>query len=343
MAKTSININGLAAQLNLSKGTVSRILNDESAPFAAETRKRVLAMAAEMGYQPNPIARALATGRTGLVALWLPDLCSSYYAEVAQFCEAEIERHSYGLAINLLGKGSRQGQPPGLSHASVGSVDGIIAHGVSEESLRDVPLIESGKKPVVVTGMAENPQFLDFVRVDISAASRQAVQHLLEAGRTRVAFLASDIPQRMGGTRYKAYVSVLAEAGLPTELIEAGGETRAAAREALRDYIAGHGCPEAIFCYNDDTAIAAYRALSDLGIRVPDDAALFGCDGIEDTEYLPTPISTISQPYGEICRLAWQFLRQRMQEPDLPQQGTVLQPTLLLRESSGAKRQEKEL
>ena len=335
MAKTSININGLAAQLNLSKGTVSRILNDESAPFAAETRKRVLAMAAEMGYQPNPIARALATGRTGLVALWVPDLCSSYYAEVAQFFESEVERNSYGLAIHLLGKGGPQGRFASLSQGSIGSVDGIVTHGVSEEALRSVPLIESRKKPVVVTGTAEDPQFLDFVRVDISAASRQAVRHLLESGRTRVAFLASDIPHRVGGTRYTAYVSVLGEAGLPTEFIETGGETRAAVRQSLRDYIARQGCPQAIFCHNDDTAIAAYRALCDLGIRVPEDAALFGCDGIEDTEYLPTPISTISQPYGEICRLAWQFLRQRMQEPDLPQQGTVLQPTLILRASSG--------
>ncbi len=334
MAKNSINITGLAAELNLSKGTVSRILNDETAPFAAETRKRVLAVALERGYQPNPIARALATGRTGLVGLWIPDL-RSYYAEVAQFVEVEVERHSYGLVIDLVRSGGWQEKPAHLAPGNVGTVDGIIAHGVSEEALQEVPLIASGKKPVVMTGTAEEPTTLDFVRVDIGLAARQAVAHLVQSGRRRIAFLASHIPQRIDGMRYQAYVSVLGEAGLPTEFIETGGEARAATRQSLRDYVGLHGCPEAIFCYNDDTAVAAYRALCDLGVRVPDDTALFGCDGIEDTEYLPTPISTIAQPYGEICRLAWQFLRQRIQEPNRPPQRAVLQPTLILRESSG--------
>ena len=66
MNKTVTNITQLAAHLSLSKGTVSRILNDPKAPFAEETRRRVITTAAEMGYRPNPIARALATGRTGL-------------------------------------------------------------------------------------------------------------------------------------------------------------------------------------------------------------------------------------------------------------------------------------
>ncbi len=81
-------------------------------------------------------------------------------------------------------------------------------------------------------------------------------------------------------------------------------------------------------------AIGAYRALCELGLRVPTDVALVGCDGIEDTEYLERPISTIEQPISEMCALAWDFLQRRIQEPNHPPQRVVLQPKLVIRASS---------
>lgn len=105
-------------------------------------------------------------------------------------------------------------------------------------------------------------------------------------------------------------------------------------RASVREYVRARGCPEAILCHSNDVAIATYRALCDLGIRVPADVALLGYDGIEETEYFPAPISTIAQPLEAMCETAWRFLERRLAEPDAPPQRIMLQPTLLLRESS---------
>ena len=105
MRDKNINISELAARLGLSKGSVSRILNDPGAPFAPETRRRVLAMAAELSYRPNAIARALATGQTGSIAFWIRDLSTSYNARVAQAFESRIEAGGRHLFIRLYGDG----------------------------------------------------------------------------------------------------------------------------------------------------------------------------------------------------------------------------------------------
>jgi LacI family transcriptional regulator len=139
---------------------------------------------------------------------------------------------------------------------------------------------------------------------------------------------------RAADKRYLAYQQGLAESGLPPELIDLPGQDRATIRTFLRGYIQESGCPGAIFCHNDDAALAAYRALLDLDIRVPEDCALVGCDGIPDTEYLPVPITTIVQPYSALCETACQFLKRRIAEPDCPAQQATFAAVLEKRDSS---------
>ena len=105
-------------------------------------------------------------------------------------------------------------------------------------------------------------------------------------------------------------------------------------RESIQEFIRGQGCPEAIFCHSDDVALGIYRGLRDMQLRVPQDVALVGCDGIQDTEYLESPITTLVQPIAEICETAWRFLLQRLENPGLDRQQAVLQPGLAIRESS---------
>jgi len=81
-------------------------------------------------------------------------------------------------------------------------------------------------------------------------------------------------------------------------------------------------------------AIGCYRGLCDLGVRVPDEVRLVGCGGIEDTEYQACPISTLVMPIREMCGTAWDFLENRLREPDRAVQQTTLKPQLAVRESS---------
>jgi LacI family transcriptional regulator len=116
-------------------------------------------------------------------------------------------------------------------------------------------------------------------------------------------------------------------------------QQRTSARELIQQYIGKHGCPEAIFCHSDDAALGIYRGLCDLKLRVPEDVALVGCDGIQDTEYLECPLTTLVQPVAAMCATAWRFLLQRMEQPTTKLQRANLKPKLVIRESSRRKRQ----
>ena len=211
------------------------------------------------------------------------------------------------------------------------NVDGVLMFGGSLGGFRG--MLEQNlpaKAPIVNLGLQCEGN-LDFVKIDLHRAARDAIQYLVQSGRRRIAYLSLGEDER-----YQAYMEVLQEAGLQPEWIPCPEWTRANVRETIKRHVREHGCPEAIFCCNDEGAIAALRGLREMGRRVPEDAWLVGCDGIEDLEYLDAPISTIVSPMEDVCVTAWGFLRNRMRDPEIGQQAAEFTARFVKRPDPGA-------
>jgi LacI family transcriptional regulator len=308
----TVTLRTLAERLELSVGTISRALNPEDRTIAAQTRRRVAEAARELGYRPNLAARALVTGRRRVVGLHLGSMHSYYVATALRF-QGLLAADGYSAVLSTADL-----RPPARLETDG---DVFIGTGVPDEYLRE-------EHPPVVT-LLDHPR-ADFVAVDFYAPARAAVAHLIASAGRRVAMLGP----RCGDARGQAYDEAIAAAGLAPELIQPADTTRAGARAALARHAALHGLPDGIFCHNDDAAIGAYRAVLDLGARVPDDVALVGCDGIDDTEFLERPLSTIVQPLDDSCRAAWEALKRRLERPEMPQQRIRLGARLVLRAST---------
>ncbi|RYF59183.1 MAG: LacI family transcriptional regulator [Cytophagaceae bacterium] len=179
--------------------------------------------------------------------------------------------------------------------------------------------------------------FVDQVIVDLSTGVREAVEIMLAAGRQRIAYLGMAVtaPHLAEATelRADAYLKALAGSQQNPEIIDVDADVPAVVRERFTTYIAENGCPDALLCQNDDTAMCAYRVIRDAGYRIPEDMLLVGCDGQLHMEYFDPPLSTIRQPMEEICATAWKFLKQRLAKPDLPLQEAALQGELVVRPS----------
>lgn len=324
----------VALRAGVSDATVSRVLNSVDARIAPETRQRVQRAADEMGYQPNRTARALATGRTQTLALWASNLRSPHSARMIYQTREETIQHEYDLMI--CGYLFRADGALDTSRLLSWPVDGILTVDLPRG---DIPGLEGhllGGKPFVNMGgyVVEDA---DHVRVDFTHQARKAVRHLHDVGCRRIAYLLPDWFdwfRQCGDERLQAYESVMAEIGQPPEFLVSPDETRGAVGPILKEHVRRHGCPDGLFCFNDDMAIGAYRALRDLGRRIPEDVALVGCDGIDDTAYLDPPLTTIIQPIEEMCATAWSFLARRIREPHIPTQQVTLQPRLEVRGSS---------
>lgn len=317
----------IARKLGISRQLVSFALSGY--PHVAETsRQRILTTAREMGYRPNPHARALKNGRTGIVALWVPDQISSHYTHVARQLSRLVKRAKQELVISEVGSLKSEQV---LSHVPV---DGIFAVDASRQVLMHLKSPQSSA-PVISMG-AEFCERADYVRVDLGQGAREAMQHLIGTGYRRIVhatFMPSTHPH---AGRRTAYKEAMVAAGLEPEffiypLVE---EQRAVVRRLIRNFIKRRGKPEAIFCHSDDVALGIYRGLCDMRIRVPAEIALVGCDGIEDTRYLECPITTLVQPVEEMCTTAWKFLENRLNNPTTKPQCAELKPRLTIRESS---------
>lgn len=294
-----------------------------------ESRERILAAALEMGYRPNPHARALKRQKTGIIALWIPDQISTHYTHVARELGRLVKQSGHELIISEVGAADMKQI---WTHVPV---DGIFAVDASKAVQLELKALAAKSVPLVSLGTYSSLE-TDNVQVDMEAGTAEAMRHLIGSGFRRIAHATFVRRNIAGESRRIGYSKAMRDAGLKPEFIHypLSERQRPVARQLIQDYIREHGRPEAIFCHSDDAALGIYRGLCDAGIRVPDDIALVGCDGIEDTEYLECPLTTLVQPVPEICTTAWTFLQNRLSDPAIPLQHSLLAPKLTIRDSS---------
>lgn len=294
-----------------------------------ESSKLIRATALKMGYRPNPHARALKDGRTGILALWIPDQISSHFAHVTREMTRLLKQAGYELIVSEVGNSQAEQV---LSHVPVDGIFVVDAPSQAKHYLRNHP---APAIPLISLG-ANCFQETDSVTVDLRAGAVEATRHLIAVGSRRIAHMTF---VRTGGKeqqRRTGYMAAMKQAGLKPEFIyyPLSDYQRPIVRKLIQDYICKSGCPDAIFCHSDDVAVGIYRGLCDMGLRVPSDVALAGCDGIQDTEYLECPITTLIQPVQTMCLTAWEFFKARQANPALKRQEAVLQPKLAIRDST---------
>jgi DNA-binding LacI/PurR family transcriptional regulator len=329
----ALTLKDIAERTGLSSATVSRALGAVPSPYVSEdTRQRVRAVAAELGYRPNLNARNLATRRSNILALLTDDWFGAYHGLYGQAIPALAAARGYTAVPESVEAAKVAGQGSPLLHWPVA---GVIAIDVRAEALRE---LEAENLPVVQVAAVCRPTGADQVQLDLQAATEQAIRHLLTRG-PRVAYLVAPEFAGFGDRRAVAYEQVMRAAGLvpvtiPLHVTERGSFRRAA-QDSVRAWVARHGSPDGIFCNNDEMAVGCCRGLRDLGLRVPDDVAVVGCDGLEEAEFHNPALTTIVHPFAEVCTAALDFITARIAQPDLPQQVAVFPSALVIRESSG--------
>jgi LacI family transcriptional regulator len=318
----------IARKLGVSRQLVTFALSDYP-QISQESRKRILAAAHEMGYRPNPYARALRKGRSGIIGLWIPDQISTHYTHVARELNRLVKSTRHELIVSEVSIAEEQQM---LSHVPM---DGIFVVDAPDQAdiYRKLPAAQ--KVPIISIG-ADCCENTDAVQVDLFAGTLEAMKHLISSGFRRIAHATFIREDSLSASRRLGYVKAMRKAKLKPEFIyyPLTEQQRPIARQLIQDYVREQGCPDAIFCHSDDVALGIYRGLYDMKLRVPEDVVLVGCDGIQDTEYLECPLTTLVQPVAAMCATAWQFLTKRMDHAAMKLQKTKLKPKLVIRHSS---------
>jgi len=329
-------IRDVAAEAGVSIASVSKMLNDPNYG-SPETRARVMAAVKKLGYHRNNIARSMVKGKTGMIALVIPDVRNPFFTAVARGVEDVANKYDYRVMLcNTDEDPTKQRNYIDVLRSKI--ADGFIIAVASEED-RYLKRVDREKLPFVFIDR-ECPSIpADAVVVDNRDGAYKAVSHLTRLGHRRIGLIAGKRDTLTGRDRLRGYLDALRDDGLTVDetLIRDGGFTTEGGYEAARSLLAvGRGLT-AIFVSNNAMTIGCLKALAEARVRIPDQIAVVGFDDSEWAEFFTPPLTVIRQPTYTMGTLAGEILFQRLEGSGPPERKEiVLKPELVVRESCGA-------
>ncbi|MBS1674020.1 MAG: LacI family DNA-binding transcriptional regulator [Actinobacteria bacterium] len=315
----------VAARAGVSGQTVSRVVND-SPRVDPDTRARVEAAMAELGYRPHRAARALRTGRSMTIGVVAQTLATVGNSRMLQAVAEAAESRGYALAVVTLGESGRIGVAFDLLRDQ--GVDGAIV--LNEASALAREAASAGMRLVVVDSPPDDR--FRVIGTDHAAGARVATAHLLAAGYRTVHHLAGPEGSFAASERERGWREALAAAGIePPEPVR--GDWSAASGHAQAERILAAGGVTALFAANDQMALGALRAIADAGRRVPDDIAVIGFDDIADAAQFRPPLTTVRQDFDALGQQAVALLVADIEQRG-PSSTQLLVPRLVSRDSA---------
>jgi LacI family repressor for deo operon, udp, cdd, tsx, nupC, and nupG len=327
----------VALLAGVSARTVSNVVNGY-ARVTERTREKVERAIVELDYRPNVLARNLANGRSGQIAVVVPYLDTPYFAELLQAIIPRARERGYNVLIDQT-DGDPVHERELIRRRARGFLfDGMIFSplGLAQGDLSD----NDPTLPLVILGERASDGTFDHVGIDDVTASREATGHLIGLGRRRIAAI-GDQPYPTGEAaqlRTRGYRQAHEDAGLQVDeslIIRTPRFNRADGSGAMSQLLDRDDPPDAAFCYSDLVALGALHAALERGLRVPEDIALIGYDDIEEGRYSNPTISTISPDKDTIAATAVERLLRRIDSTEaLPGIEVRASHRLIAREST---------
>lgn len=313
-----------AAEVNPS--TVSRAFSNPGR-VNVHTREHVLEVAAELGYSPNPMARALESGRTDTVALLVPDITNPYFAGVIKGAERAAAAAGQTLVLgDTQENAAREEELIGRLGAAV---DGFV---LAASRMPDDALLRAAELNSV-TLVNRAIRGISFVVADYENGTRQIVDHLASLGHRSLVFLGGPPESWSGARRWAGLRAAARSAKVKVRRVGPYAPSLAGGPAAADAAVAAGAT--AVICHNDMLAIGVLRRLSERGIGVPDQVSVVGFDNIFGSDLCTPSLTTLAERTQDAGARAIELLGQqayqRVAEP-----GTAMLPTqLVIRESTG--------
>jgi DNA-binding LacI/PurR family transcriptional regulator len=321
----TVTILDVARVAGVATSTVSRALT-QPGRVSESMRKHVLSIAVELGYRPNPQARSLSSGRTYSLALLIPGVTNPYFFDLIRGTQVEAKVRGYRHML-VDTEASAELEEEYLQELA-GAVDGVVIAG---SRLSDERIVEISKSlPMVVVNREIND--VSSVVVDTSTAVTQALNYLASLGHSRLAFLGGPVTSWSNRKRWEAIEA--ASSRLNVECLNLGhfGETQSGA--AAADAAIHHNVTACLF-FNDMLAISALKRFTELGVSVPSDISVVGCDDIFGADFCNPPLTTLTARIDQVARTATNMLLTRLLGLPPVRQHERIPAILTVRQSTG--------
>jgi LacI family transcriptional regulator len=313
--KRKITLKDIAKELGVSISTVSKSLKD-SPEIGEDTRQKVKAFAELYNYKPNNIAISLKNRRTKNIALIIPEVVNDFFGEVIGGVEEVANEKGYNVIVCLSNESFDKEVVNIDTLAHGGQVDGFIISLSKETMLRQdynhLIEVENQGMPLVMIDRVTEQVLCDKVIVDDARGSYNAVSHLIEKGRKRIAIITTVDYISVGNLRTQGYLKALGDHGLEQSLelivrIDGIEDCEAPIKKMVENENI-----DGIFAVNELFAVTAMKAVQNHGKKVPEDVAIIGFSDGKLLKHATPAVSTVSQHGREMGRVAVKMLLKRL-------------------------------
>jgi len=330
------SIKDVAQLAGVSVSTVSRVLS--GSPRVDEgTRARVEKAIARIDYRPNLLARGLRSKSGNVIGLVVPEILHETFAAFIKYAERFCVEKGYDLVVGNTG-GRPETEGAFIDNLLRRHVDGIIFSRVSDRS-RVINTVEKWNVPAVIIDRALDRESLPTVVLDNERAGVIAAEHLVALGHRSIGVVTGPRDIALSRERHRGFAGTLRRHGLslPASHVLEGDFKFESGRAAARAFIETGLKVTAIWCHNDLMAVGALNTFVRHGVKVPGDVSLVGMDNTGLSEMVVPALSSVTQPFEEMCRQAVELVLAMRHGQRIGNRRVVVAPGLLVRESSAAR------
>jgi LacI family transcriptional regulator len=331
---TRVTVLDVAKAAGVHPSTVSRALKPETRSLLTpEVAARVLAIANQLGYQPNSLAAGLRTRRSDVIGVVLPDITNAVFPPILRGIEDAL--NAEGLVAIVANAGIDPERQRGIVQRLLArQVDGLIlATAAREDSSVDLCLDRG--IPIVLVNRHETAHRAPSVSSDDAAGMALAVAHLRALGHRRIGHLGGPQMVSTGAERLRGFHAAMAEAGLtPASVVTAASFTRAAGVEAAGRLLDAAAGLTAVVAANDLLALGLYDVLAERGRSCPGDVSVVGHNDMPLVDMVAPPLTTIRIRHHEMGLEAARLLLELMRKTSPGVTDVVLRPELVVRAST---------
>jgi LacI family transcriptional regulator len=329
-----LTLDDIGRLAGVSRATVSRVINDYP-HITPEVRERVQRVILETGYHPNRIAQSLASSRTGMIGLVIPQvagtiLTNPYFFHLINSITRATNQNDLTLALFLFHTTDEEDRIA-KSILNTNFLDGVIVTADRREDALIRQLVENGI-PLAFVGKPEPGLHVPYVNVENEIGGYLAAEHLIQRGRQRIATITARY-NTAGEDRFMGYRRALQAYNIPYDerLVAEGDFSQESGYAAMQTLL--EAMPDAVFASSDVMAIGAQRAIREAGLRIPEDIAMVGFDDLPQASIAEPPLTTIRQPIDQLGPIAVAFLEAAIERESDVMESLVLPVELILRKT----------
>jgi DNA-binding LacI/PurR family transcriptional regulator len=335
-----VTISDVAKKANVSKSTVSRIINGNLDQNTEETVQRVLKVIEDLDYRPNASARSLKSTKTNIIGIILSNLQNPFWTNVLEGVEDTCQSHGYHLMI-FNSNDKAEMEEHHFHSFDTRQLDGMIVN----PTLKNIELYEKSIQkgfPFVAINRKIYGMEVNTITANNVLGAKLAVEQILSTGKKKIAIFVyppEGISPRL--ERLTGYREALKENGMEVDssLIQIIKEHKGEVKAAVQRLLGRTNPPDAIFSTNNLMTLEIIEGIKELHLRIPEDVALIGYDETIWSKHLNPPLTTVKQPAYEMGGMAAKKLIELIEskktlEPEI----ITLDPVLIIRDSCGGKK-----